>query len=101
LEDLSVQYDLTVRNSENGIVQFNYGDDALDPANMEGTLDPTNKEMSDNSPVDFERAMVQAKVPVTPPFCCAVTLWIFECNFRPQNVKPISPSFSSSLASLP
>ncbi|KAL2614065.1 hypothetical protein R1flu_025757 [Riccia fluitans] len=36
LEDLSTQYDGTVRNSSGGIVQLLYGDDGLDPANMEG-----------------------------------------------------------------
>jgi len=36
LEDLSVQYDNTVRNSEGAVVQFRYGDDCLDPTYMEG-----------------------------------------------------------------
>ncbi len=35
LEDLSLQYDGTVRNSEKTIIQFVYGDDGLDPAMME------------------------------------------------------------------
>ena len=35
LEDLSMQYDHTVRNSEKHIVQFSYGDDRLDPHVME------------------------------------------------------------------
>jgi DNA-directed RNA polymerase beta' subunit len=29
LEDLSMQYDMTVRNSEQSAVQFSYGDDGL------------------------------------------------------------------------
>ena len=37
LEDLTVQYDGSVRNSESNLVQFKYGDDGLDPAAMEGT----------------------------------------------------------------
>lgn len=45
LEDLSVQYDDTVRNCSGGIVQFVYGDDGLDPTGMEGQ----------NKPVDFVR----------------------------------------------
>jgi len=45
LEDLSAQYDNTVRTSEGGIVQFQYGADQLDPVNMEGNA----------VPVDFER----------------------------------------------
>ncbi|XP_066925897.1 DNA-directed RNA polymerase III subunit RPC1-like isoform X1 [Clytia hemisphaerica] len=35
LEDLSLQYDYTVRSSMNDIVQFIYGEDGLDPACME------------------------------------------------------------------
>lgn len=50
LEDLSVQYDFTVRNSTGTIIQFNYGGDSLDPANMEG----------DNTPLEFERVLNQA-----------------------------------------
>ena len=45
LEDLSLQYDSTVRNSENTVVQFVYGDDSLNPACME----------NNNRPVDFDR----------------------------------------------
>jgi DNA-directed RNA polymerase III subunit RPC1 len=42
LEDLSAQYDNTVRNSSNGIVQFTYGGDGLDPFDMEGDAQPVN-----------------------------------------------------------
>ncbi|KAL7665032.1 DNA-directed RNA polymerase subunit [[Candida] zeylanoides] len=42
LEDLSAQYDDTVRNSANGIVQFTYGGDGLDPFDMEGDARPVN-----------------------------------------------------------
>ena len=45
LEDLSMQYDKTVRNSENTVVQFTYGDDGLNPDKME----------NNDRPVDFER----------------------------------------------
>lgn len=44
LEDLSAQYDNTVRNSLNGIVQFRYGGDGLDPFDMEGDAVPVNFE---------------------------------------------------------
>ncbi|KAM6495517.1 hypothetical protein JOM56_008223 [Amanita muscaria] len=46
LEDLTVQYDLSVRNSEGGVVQFTYGDDGLDPSCLEG----------DAQPIDLDRA---------------------------------------------
>eukprot|EP01132_Coremiostelium_polycephalum_P002078 gene2078-2564_t len=51
LEDLSTQYDYTVRDSTGGIVQFIYGDDGLDPAGMEAK----------ERPVDFLRAMMSVK----------------------------------------
>ncbi|OWB56094.1 hypothetical protein B5S28_g1985 [[Candida] boidinii] len=42
MEDLCSQYDNTVRNSSNGVVQFNYGGDGLDPYDMEGDAKPVN-----------------------------------------------------------
>ncbi|AEO64600.1 uncharacterized protein THITE_2110899 [Thermothielavioides terrestris NRRL 8126] len=51
LEDLSAQYDDTVRTSEGGIVQFQYGADRLDPVDMEG----------DAKPVDFARTWNHAQ----------------------------------------
>ena len=45
LEDLSMQYDNTVRNSEQTVVQFSYGDDGLNPQVME----------KGDRPVDFSR----------------------------------------------
>lgn len=52
LEDLTTQYDLSVRNSSGGVVQFQYGHDGLDPACLEGAAQP----------VDFERAWAHAMV---------------------------------------
>ena len=34
LEDLSMQYDMTVRISEQSVVQFSYGDDGLNPQGL-------------------------------------------------------------------
>ena len=45
LEDLSMQYDMTVRNSERTVVQFSYGDDGLNPHVME----------TGDRPVDYGR----------------------------------------------
>ncbi|ORY65285.1 RNA polymerase Rpb1 [Pseudomassariella vexata] len=42
LEDLSTQYDDTVRTSGGGVVQFQFGADKLDPLDMEGTAVPVN-----------------------------------------------------------
>jgi len=51
LEDLSTQYDDTVRTSEGNVVQFQYGADRLDPVDMEG----------DAKPVDFARTWNHAQ----------------------------------------
>ncbi|KAF5020726.1 hypothetical protein F66182_7228 [Fusarium sp. NRRL 66182] len=40
LEDLSTQYDGTVRTSSGNVVQFQYGSDSLDPVDMEGPTGP-------------------------------------------------------------
>jgi DNA-directed RNA polymerase III subunit RPC1 len=57
LEDLSAQYDGTVRNSSAHIVQFQYGDDNLDPADMEGKAKPVN----------FERTFTHALTSTAKP----------------------------------
>ncbi|KAF2861290.1 DNA-directed RNA polymerase III subunit RPC1 [Piedraia hortae CBS 480.64] len=44
LEDLSAQYDSTVRNSSEMVVQLKFGDDGLDPLDMEGSAKPVNFE---------------------------------------------------------
>lgn len=57
LEDLCTHYDLSVRNSVGGIVQFQYGDDMLDPACLEG----------DATPVEYVRSWTHACVSFLPP----------------------------------
>lgn len=52
LEDLSLQYDYTVRSSMNDIVQFIYGEDGLDPACMEGK----------DKPIEIDRIFKHVKV---------------------------------------
>jgi len=52
LEDLSTQYDGTVRNSSGGIVQLLYGDDGMDPVNMEG---------KDGAPLNLDRMLMKTK----------------------------------------
>ena len=52
LEDLSAQYDQSVRNSSGTMVQFQYGDDKLDPVHME----------SYGKPINFDRAFLHAEV---------------------------------------
>ena len=40
LEDLMVNYDMTIRTNKNKIVQFSYGDDGIDPTKVENQLLP-------------------------------------------------------------
>ena len=47
LEDLSIQYDRTVRNSQGSVIAFDYGDDGLNPVFMEAS----------SKPVHFERIL--------------------------------------------
>jgi DNA-directed RNA polymerase III subunit RPC1 len=51
LEDLSVQYDSSVRSSDGTMVQVRYGDDGLDPAEMEA---------DDGEPVEFGRCLIDS-----------------------------------------
>ncbi|KAJ8602663.1 hypothetical protein CTAYLR_004114 [Chrysophaeum taylorii] len=51
LEDLSLHYDGTVRNSESAIVQLVYGDDGLDPSCME----------ANDRPVDMDRLLYRVQ----------------------------------------
>ncbi|KAI8871779.1 beta and beta-prime subunits of DNA dependent RNA-polymerase [Ramicandelaber brevisporus] len=56
LEDLVVQYDVTVRSSNGDVIQFMYGDDGLDPTELEGT-----------KLVDFDRALSHVRSVAVPP----------------------------------
>merc|ERR1712142_284587 len=51
LEDLCMQYDMTVRNSSGEVTQFEYGGDNLDPMMMEGK----------DKPVEFDRVLHHIK----------------------------------------
>ncbi|PKA63212.1 DNA-directed RNA polymerase II subunit RPB1 [Apostasia shenzhenica] len=50
MEDVSLHYDLTVRDASGGIVQLLYGDDGLDPAKMEG---------KEGSPLNFDQLFIK------------------------------------------
>ncbi|XP_037876399.1 DNA-directed RNA polymerase III subunit RPC1 isoform X1 [Bombyx mori] len=51
LEDLVLQYDMTVRNATGEVVQFRYGSDGLDPTYMEGK----------DRPVDLARVLADVR----------------------------------------
>jgi len=57
LEDLSIRYDGTVRNSYGQVVQFRYGDDGLDPGLMEG---------EDGKPLNLSRMMMRSCALISP-----------------------------------
>lgn len=85
LEDLTTQYDLSVRNATGGVVQFRYGDDGLDPACLEG----------DAQPIEFVRAWSHAAVST---FCSAILVDIFLCLTQPFVLvysEPVLPRFAS------
>lgn len=79
LEDLSIHYDMTVRNSMRDIVQIKYGGDRLDPTYMEGTcilffytvceksynMTMFTHHVGKDRPVDYQRVYdhVRAKLP--------------------------------------
>ncbi|KAL9254181.1 DNA-directed RNA polymerase III subunit 1-like protein, partial [Drosera capensis] len=52
LEDLAVYYDMTVRSSGGTIIQFLYGDDGMDPAQMEA---------ADGFPLDLKRLRLKVE----------------------------------------
>ncbi|GAA0140425.1 DNA-directed RNA polymerase [Lithospermum erythrorhizon] len=52
LEDLYIHYDNTVRNASSCIIQFMYGDDGMDPSQMEA---------KDGQPLNFDRLLMKAK----------------------------------------
>lgn len=67
LEDLSIHYDNTVRNASGCIVQFLYGDDCMDPAQMEG---------KSGFPLNFNRLFMKAKVmKLCPSFALSKNLF--------------------------
>lgn len=77
LEDLSIHYDSSVRNAGGCIVQFCYGDDGMDPAQMEG---------KSGAPLNFERLFLKAKVwkhisdATVFIFCEVVTFCVYQHN---------------------
>lgn len=67
LEDLSIHYDNTVRNASGCIVQFLYGDDSMDPAQMEG---------KSGFPLNFNRLFMKVKVmKLSPSFSLSRNLF--------------------------
>ena len=47
MEDLKLEYDMTVRNGKGKIVQFLYGDDGVDTCKIENQINPVMKMSND------------------------------------------------------
>lgn len=73
LEDLCSQYDLTVRSSTGDIIQFIYGGDGLDPADMEGK----------DEPLEFQRVLDNIRVSyiASPEFVDTLGIFFLFCGF--------------------
>ncbi|CAM8879158.1 unnamed protein product [Rhodiola kirilowii] len=57
MEDLSVQYDHTVRGATSNIIQFSYGDDSMDPSLMED---------KNGKPINFDRVLSRVQATCRP-----------------------------------
>ena len=91
LEDLACNYDLSVRDSSGGMVQFTYGDDGLDPVNIEGT----------DKPVEFERTFLHTQS-VLPAIDChflngAELSRILSTEFEKNHFKVCSQQFKLAI----
>ena len=40
MEDLKIEYDMTVRNNKGRVIQFSYGEDGIDPVKVESQIMP-------------------------------------------------------------
>ena len=94
LEDLCVSYDSTVRTSTNDVVQFVYGGDGLDPANMEGNSKPLEmtrildhvRHVVSLNDKDAQRLMAEDVMPLAERLLSAPKFSLISDNFR-QEIK--------------
>ena len=61
LEDLKVEYDMTVRNNKGKIIQFSYGDDGFDPVKTENQSLPLAQMTLDEIYAHFEMPVDNSK----------------------------------------
>ena len=91
LEDLTCHYDYSVRNSTGGVVQFRYGDDALDPTNIEGA----------EQPVEFYRNLLHSQsvnpIKEEPALDTEAFKKIIEAALSQKQFKACSDEFLASL----
>merc|ERR1719431_549829 len=96
LEDLCMQYDMTVRNSSGEVIQFEYGGDNLDPMMMEGK----------DKPVEFDRVLHHVKAnyphkeedPIPPQGIMKALVCAMNDDMNDDDKKiRISPDFKEEL----
>ncbi len=114
LEDLTTQYDLSVRNGTGGVVQFRFGDDGLDPACLEGDAQPIefvrvwnhatvrSLQCTSRKPVVYLIIFLRLFVQDLRVGCCRMKfwkLWIVNYPFQdslPSALQHMSPQFAFS-----
>ena len=88
LEDLSMQYDMTVRNSEKTVIQFNYGDDSLNPQLMEKNDRPVNFGRVFTNTVSLEPFETRAKDDV---LSSSQIMDVVDRELQSQRFKEVQP----------
>ena len=69
LEDLKVDYDMTVRNGKEKIIQFSYGDDGFDPTRVENQAMPLVKMTLEEIYARFQLPLVDGKRSLYTSIC--------------------------------
>ena len=69
LEDLKVDYDMTVRNGKQKIIQFSYGDDGFDPTRVENQVMPLVKMSLEEIYARFQLPLVDGKRSLYTEIC--------------------------------
>lgn len=59
LEGLTVKYDLTVRDSDNSVIQFLYGEDGMDISKVQFLNKKSIPFLNDNSDIILDKKVVQ------------------------------------------
>ncbi|OZJ06503.1 hypothetical protein BZG36_00634 [Bifiguratus adelaidae] len=105
LEDLTTHYDLSVRGAAGNMVQFCYGDDGLDPLNLEGSGQPVEfernfKHARMSVPRDKDRPLMPWEVINTAEQYVASAVWKRNCNdeYTEQVLKHVKNNIVQHLA---
>ena len=83
LEDLKVEYDMTVRNNQNKIIQFTYGDDGFDPVKVESQQLPLAQ-------MTLEEIYTHYQMPLLSGSGKAKADDIYTASFTPPTLKRLN-----------